>query len=221
MQRVQPGKAPGASPVREPLSYLLGTRAKVACLRVLAASTELLTQREVARRAGVQHRSAQLALEDLTALGVARRIEGGRDFLVGFNNAYELGASLRAIFNAEAGFFLALRQRLARIATDAPRGARITSLVLFGSVARGDDQPGSDLDLLVITRNADATEIALARINAAAEEIRTALGYMVRPIAYTVTDARSRWRRREPPFPEILSDHIVLAGPTLRELLDG
>src|SRR5687768_7453265 len=131
------GKRPAGGPAREPLSYHLGTRAKVSCLRVLCTSTGLLTQREVARRAGVQHRSAQLALDELVELGAVRRIEGGRDFLVGFNDGFALGAPLRQLFQAESEFFLWLRQQLARLVADAPRSARIISVVLFGSVARG------------------------------------------------------------------------------------
>src|SRR5688500_10950878 len=121
MSLPHPSKAFAVSPTREPLSYLLGTRAKVGCLRVLSLTSELLTQREVARRAGVQHRSAQLALDELVALGVVRRIEGGRDFLVGFNDAHALAARLRPAFSAEAEFFLALRQQLALVASSAPR----------------------------------------------------------------------------------------------------
>lgn len=219
--RKQSGKAPASSATREPLSYLLGTRAKVGCLRVLSLTAEPLSQREVARRAAVQHRSVQLALDELVALGLVRRIQGGRDFLVALSTEYYLGAAVRDLFRSESEFFLALRRQLTAMATEAPPRGRISSMALFGSMARGEDRPGSDLDLLLITADTAAQEAALARVGALSGETRKVYGYAVRPIAYTTVEARRRWRRREPPFPEIVRDHIVLVGPPLRELLDG
>lgn len=221
MNSVRRTKAAAGGPAREPLSHLLGTRAKVSCLRVLAGTEGMITQREVARRAGLQHRTAQLALEELVTLGVVRRIEGGRDFLVGFSEAHALSGPLRQLFRSESAYFLALRQRLVAVAATAPRKAAIKSLILFGSVARGDDRLGSDVDLLVVTRNETAIDSALAHVNAAAAELRELFGCAVRAIAYPETELRRRWRRREAPLPDIVRDHIVLAGPTLRELLDG
>ena len=214
-------KAPAGGPAREPLSHLLGTRAKVSCLRVLASTEGLITQREVARRAGMQHRTAQLALEELIALGVVRRVEGGRDFLVGFSDAHALSVALRQLFQSEAAFFLALRQRLAAVAATAPRSAAIKGLILFGSVARGDDRIGSDVDVLVVTRSEAAIDSALAHVSAAGGQVREVFGYAVRAIVYTEAELRSRWRRREAPLPDIVRDHIVLAGPALGDLLDG
>jgi predicted nucleotidyltransferase len=210
-----------SGPARELLSHALGTRAKVACLRVLSLTTGHLTQRDVARRAGVQHRSSQLALDDLARLGLIRRIQGGRDFLVSLSTDHVLSAAVRALFRAESEFFLALRQDLVRALMDGPRRRRPASVVLFGSVARGDDAPGSDLDLLVLTPETDDVEPALTRLDSARGHMLQRYGYALRPIAYTVADARRRWRRREPPLPHIVQDHIVLGGPPLQELLDG
>lgn len=208
-------------PIREPLSYALSTRAKVSCLRVLSIASSGLTQREVARRAGVQHRSSQLALDDLVALGLVRRLQGGRDFNVSLNDDHRLSAVIRELFRSESEFFLALRSELAAAATDAPRPVRPSSLILFGSVARGDDQLGSDLDLLLLAWTAAGIEPALVRIGQAAGRLRDRYGCELRPIAYTVAEARRRWRRREAPFPDIVRDHIVLVGPPLREVIDG
>ncbi|MEX2154553.1 MAG: nucleotidyltransferase domain-containing protein [Gemmatimonadaceae bacterium] len=214
-------KAPIASAAREPLAYALGTRAKVACLRVLATTSASLTQRDVARRAGTQHRSSQLALDELVALGVVHRTQGGRDFLVRLNDSYYLSDTLRQIFRAEAQGFLTLRTGLAAVVSQIQRSARPLSVVLFGSVARGDDKPGSDLDILVISADAAGIETTLARLDTARDQLESRFGYALRPIAYTVSDARRRWRRHEPPLPEIVRDHIAIVGAPLRELLGG
>lgn len=207
--------------MREPLSYALSTRAKVACLRTLSLTSGGLTQREVARRAGVQHRSSQLALDDLVALGLVERLSGGRDFFVSLNGGHRLSGVIRELFRSESEFFLALRAELVAAVTDPPRAARLSSIVIFGSVARGDDQLGSDLDLLVLAPRRSAIEPALVRLDEAAGPLHEHYGCALRPIAYTVAEARRRWLRREAPFPQIVRDHIVVVGPPLRELIDG
>lgn len=214
------GKAPLGSLAREPLSYALGTRARVACLRLLSLTPGPLTQRELARRAGLQHRTSQLALDELVALGLVNRLQGGRDMLVSLNHDHYL-AGIAKLFLAESEFFLALRSDLVEAAIGAPRTARASSVVLFGSVARSDDRPGSDIDVLVITRTAADIAVVLSRLNDAGDRLRRRYGYALRPIAYALADARRRWRRRAQPLEGVMRDHVVLAGPPLRELLDG
>lgn len=215
------GKAPIGSVAREPLSYALGTRAKVACLRILSLTSAQVTQRELARRAGLQHRTSQLALAELVLLGLVRRVEGGRDMLVSLNTDHYLAVGVAELFLAESEFFLALRSELVSAAAAAPRNARPVSVVLFGSIARGDDRPSSDIDLLVLTAGAAATERVLSELERAGDRLRTRYGYVLRPIGYTLAEARRRWRRREPPLPDVMRDHVVLFGPPFRELVDG
>lgn len=102
------------SVIREPLSFAMGTRGKVGCLRVLALIPGPSTQRELARRARFQHRTVKLALEDLVACGVVARIEGSRDFLVSLNHEHRLAPTLRELFRQEAEHFLELRPDLVR-----------------------------------------------------------------------------------------------------------
>ncbi|MEE8117120.1 MAG: nucleotidyltransferase domain-containing protein [Gemmatimonadales bacterium] len=217
----RPGKRPQGGPTREPLSYLFGTRAKVSCVRVMCAAGDPITQREVARRAGVQHRSAQLALDELVAVGLVSRIEGGRDFLVRLNDEHHLGSAVRSLFNAEAAQFLELRRRLVEIATGGARVREIRSAVLFGSVARGDDRPDSDLDLLLIVADAGARERLLERFYAAVPHLHARFGCRVRPLAYTLAESRRCWRAHEPPLPDVARDGLVLFGPPLPDLLGG
>lgn len=208
-------KRPRGGPAREPLTYLLGTRAKVDCLRVLAAAGAPVSQREVARRAGVQHRTAQLALDELVALGFLRRIEGGREFLVALDERHRLAPALRDLFQSEAVQFLELRRGLAGMAP----GRGVLAAALFGSVARGDDTADSDLDVLLIATDETACSKALEGFAPGAQELEVTFGRRVRPIAYPLAKARRLWRQRKPPIAEAVRDGLVLRGPALRELL--
>jgi predicted nucleotidyltransferase len=213
-------KRPQGGATRELLSYVLGTRAKVACLRVLTVAGEPITQRDAGRRAGIQHRSAQVALDELVALGVARRIQGGRDYLVSLNDEHYLVPALREVFRAEGTFFAEVRRQVADVAREVGE-ARLLSVVLFGSVARGDDRPGSDLDLLVICRSAGDTEPVLERLHASSQTLRARFGYQVRPLVYGLPAARGRWRQTAAPLSSAVHEGLVLRGTPLRELLNG
>lgn len=207
------------SPLRGSLTHVLGTRAKVGVLRVLSAGGDPMTQRELARRAAIQHRSTQAALEDLVALEVVHRLEGGRDFLVSLNSSHHLTPALQELFRTEQSLFADLRTELLKAARTGPGGRQLRSLALFGSAARSADTIGSDLDILVVTADAASREKALAGLLSQVDRLRSGYGVRLAPVAYALAQARHRWRRKLAPFPQIARDAIVLFGPPLPELL--
>lgn len=210
-----------ASAVREPLAFALGTPAKVATLRVLSVVGEPLTQREVARRAGVQHRAVSRALDDLVSLSLVTLKEGGRDHRVRLNEGHRLATPLRSLFQAEAEHFRTLRVVLAEEARAMARRIGLVNLVLFGSVARALDGVGSDCDLLVVAREPAGIDAALAALVPVARHLEGSHGCHLRPIGYALKDAARRWRAKEPPFPGIRRDGLVVFGPPLEDSLSG
>jgi predicted nucleotidyltransferase len=207
-----PRRAPSESATREPLSYALGTPAKVRALRILTANADPMTQRELGRRAGIQHRSAQVALDELVSLGIAARQRGGRDYLVRLNTSHQLSAPLTALFAAEATQFLSLRRRLGEVANEMARRTDLISATLFGSRARGDDSPDSDCDLLLIARTKGGVDDAIAAIQAVGDELLASYGCRVRPIGYIEREARRAARQGRSPFPDVARDGLTLFG---------
>lgn len=205
--------------LREPLSLAMGSRAKVGTLRVLSLIHEPITQRDVARRAGFQHRSVQLAIEDLVAVNLVMRIEGGRDFLVALNRGHRLASSLQSLFVQEAEHFLEVRRAIAEAL--GATGVRDLCAVLFGSVARAEDRAESDLDLLIVVPAQGARERVLEALESLRAGLLLRFGVELRPIGYTYTEARRLWKQRRSPIREALRDGIALVGPPLREALDG
>jgi predicted nucleotidyltransferase len=214
-----PRKRPQASAARQPLAFALGTPAKVATLRALAGAGEPITQRDAARRAGVQHRSVQLALDDLVQLAIVTRQAGGRDYLVRLNDAHRLVPVLRALFRAEADHFLELRRCLAQVASDVARRTGLVSVALFGSVARARDLPSSDCDVLIVARDDGGLTRAMEAFEVCAVVLRESHGCRLAPIGYVRTDAARRWRARAAPFNEISRDALIVFGPPLAEAL--
>lgn len=220
MARRKPGVlGQPTGPLRVPLDYLLGARSRVAVLRVLTGQGAPASQREVARRSGVQVRSAQQALDLFVALGVARRVVGGRDYLVSLNRRHRLARDVAALFDAEAELFREVRQRLHAWAQRGERRGQVRAVVLFGSGARGDDTPTSDLDVLVVTTSDAVRTRVTDGCRALARELRADFGVDLRPLVLSRRELRGRWRRRHPPLPDVLADGVPILGPAPRELV--
>jgi hypothetical protein len=209
--------APPPPPLHQPLSVVLGTRAKVDLLRVLTARGAPLSQRELARRAGVTLRSAQAALADLYALGIAEKLEGGRDHLTLLNPKHTLAPALVALYGAEAELQRGLRHALATLASGERKPPM--GMYLFGSVARAEETPDSDVDVLLIARDAAHRELLMDRTLAGIASVRAQYGATVSPVAYTIAEAKRGWGERAAPWPDLARDVVPIIGPALSELL--
>lgn len=205
--------------LHEPAGVLLGTRTKVAVLRILSGTGSPLSQREVARRARLTPRSVGVALDDLVATGVVHRHLGGREHLLTLNAGHALAPTLRALFVADTNYFAALRQALAAVA-GVDKGSGLVSVAVFGSVARAQEAPASDLDLLILGRTPSMAERWRSRYLEAASDIQERFGTRVNPVAYALPEARRRWARRLPPFPDLMQDAIVVVGSPLQGVLE-
>ncbi|MDO8847077.1 MAG: nucleotidyltransferase domain-containing protein [Coriobacteriia bacterium] len=136
------------------LEALFGGPGRTAVLRLLAAQTSDLTGRQIAELAGLSQPGAAGALNHLAGLGVVQRRRAGRAILHQLDRENLLVQSIvLPALAAEAHLIEDLQSEL-RTAF----GPLAESLVLFGSVARGESAPGSDIDVLVVTAdNDDAT----------------------------------------------------------------
>jgi len=208
-----------AGPLRAVLDHLLGAPSRVAVLRVLAAGGAPVTQRELARRAGVQVRSAQQAVALLAALGLVERVVGGRDHLVSLNRRHVLAPPVVALFDAEAGVFRGVRERLHAWAGSGGRDRVVEAVVIFGSVARGDDTPTSDLDVLVVAAGPAARDAIEESFRDVAAELRRSFGVDARAYVLGHEELRRRWRRRESPVPEAVADGLTVVGRSPRDLV--
>ena len=126
------------------LLRLIGTSAARSVLGVFVMEPmRSIHQREIARRAGVGLRSAQLALERLESLGLIKSERDGnrRNYRADRTSQFE---ELRVLLAREFGFTGVLMRALA------PFSSRITRAFIFGSAASGEDKIGSDIDVLVV-----------------------------------------------------------------------
>ena len=146
----QAGAASSAAlPPATALARLIATPSTRAVMAIFLLSPAIvLHQREVARRANVGLRSAQIALARLEALGLlASQRDGNRLYYSAVRT--ERFEALRTLMAREFGIAEVIARHLSELAQP------VTWAFVFGSAASGKDTLGSDIDLLVISEAAD------------------------------------------------------------------
>lgn len=192
------------------LDDLLGTRTKVAVLRFLCRNRRAFSGREIARRVRRNAANVHKTLRELAAAGilVAETIGRVALFKVKEGNPW-VEDVVAPLFEAEAKVERRMWRELA--ATARPE---LTSLILFGSRARGDASPGSDIDLLaVVGEGVSATEVRMAML-----DVGVRYGLSVEAVVVPI-DELAAWARRSPElWANITAQGLTVAGLDLQEL---
>lgn len=166
-------RATRQSTFRQPLDELLGTVSCVRVLRELTLHGQPLSASELAERTALSRPSAGDAVTKLVELKVVETIGTGRYVQYRLRDSHFLARALQDLFRQETRRRKRVFEALRETAEGADPGPR--AVWLYGSVARGEDRPGSDLDLLVV---------------AASSENRQALGDLFRD---ALADLEDRW----------------------------
>lgn len=213
-------KEPLVGWIHEPLAAVLGTRGKVAVLRILWRASTPLAYREVVRRAGMAYRSIDLALGELTDAGIVEELEGGHERRVRFRTGHRLAAALSSLLQVDADFFASLRVELRALATASlPDGLLAAAVV--GPAARREERLDRGLDLLLIANDSRAAARCRERFAAAANEIRSRFGVRLQLLVYDAATARAMWRTRTAAAIRDVREAQLLAGTPLMELLSA
>jgi predicted nucleotidyltransferase len=91
----------------------------------------------------------------------------------------------------------------------------IISALLFGSVPRGQARDDSDVDLLVISDNFDASSTAISR---AREEVTRVFNGRLSPLVMTRSGIRSR--AKSALVASILENYMHVAGRDIKDQID-
>ncbi len=129
------------------LEEVLGTGERVKVLRVLVKYPKEFTSRELSSYCGVSVRGVIdiLTLFERHGFVNSRRI--GKSIVWKINkNSYLVKSLILPIFEAEADIVDSLKQKISAIVEGSP----VKKAVIYGSIARGEERPDSDIDLLLV-----------------------------------------------------------------------
>ncbi len=200
-----------------PLDDLLGTRTKVRLLRALMPLDRPVSGREAARLAGVSH-IALKALEELASAGILNQGEATGQHLYTINRRHHLAPVIEQLFDAERRLTSAIFDRLRE--TMGGVGS-VESATVFGSAARGEAGPGSDLDVLVVVRGPKAREEVHLALAEPAPGLFTDFGVRLSPVVITLDRFRQQRDDNDPFIGEVRRDARHVMGRTVEELMDG
>lgn len=169
------------------LDSVLDRVTKVRLLRrLLAAPARRWTGRELACAAGVSPSQAARDLRSLSDAGIVEFEVQGRSFVWRLNAENALYPELFQLFDREARLRTDLVHDISVIFRTAPiRRAR-----LFGSVARGDEQQDSDVDLLLEVKSADERPLIEDALARARDRVWKKFGNPLAPLVFVGSRAR-------------------------------
>lgn len=188
-------------------------------LSVLSRSGQPLTGRTVATltRGAASPAGVAKTLDGLVASGVVISVPAGRANLYSLNREH---LAYGAICNL-ADLRTALFQRIRETALDWSRPA--VSVAVFGSTVRGDAEPTSDIDLLVIRPDEiDADDNAWARqVEALSTSVLRWTGNDCDVLEYTTQELNQLADVGDSLIVGLRRDTFTVFGADVRELLTG
>ncbi len=144
------------------LETLLGSKTKIKILRTLNKHKEKeFTTRELADYIQISHTGVRKALQDLYEMNAVTLKAAGRNHIIILNKESHLTNLLESLFEYEENTIEELETDIRSHLCGQPF---IESAKIFGSVAAGEEQPRSDIDLYIVTNNREKSEEALTEL---------------------------------------------------------
>jgi predicted nucleotidyltransferase len=177
-----------------------------ALLQELARLEQPVTRRQLASAAGVAPGNASAVIEELIRAGLVTETAAGRSSMVVLNRSHLAAGPVLALAGLRGELIRRLRARLSA-------WPDLLGAWLFGSVARGDADSGSDVDLLIVAADLQSTELhdRLARLHA---DVRSWTGNDLQLVEHSQTSWRKLVRAKNPLVEQIRLDGIALTGDT-------
>lgn len=183
-------------------TLLFGAYRRAVLARLLLRPEESLHVREIARTIGKPAGTLVRELNALAAAGVLARRRVGNQVHFQANPACPIYEDLRNILKKTVGVADVLREALV------PLAPRIRAAFVYGSIARGDERAGSDVDLMVIG------EAKFADVVGALAPAQAALRREVNASVYPALEFGKKAAANEPFLKRVLADRriFVLGG---------
>jgi predicted nucleotidyltransferase len=204
------------------LDAVLGTTTKVRILRTLLPLTSPVSGTEARRLARVRSVKAMWAsLDELTELGILERGQTRGTHLYQINRKHHLVEPLAALFDAEASRAGKVRTALRSALEDAGLAESVRSAVVYGSNARGDAGPRSDLDVLVVTRSEADVRPVQDVLMEAGRAIEARFGPPLSAYVLPESRVRERYQDGDPLMLAIETEGRELFGTSFQELVQS
>ena len=175
-----------------------------ALLQALARLEQPVTRRQLAFLAGVSSGNASAVIEELIRAGLVGEAAAGRSSMVALNRGHLAAGPVLALAGLRGELIRRLRERLSG-------WPDLRAAWLFGSVARGDADSDSDIDLLIVADDlrSPALHERLAKLHA---DVDTWTGNDLQLVEHSSASWRKLVRSKNPLVAQVRLDGIALTG---------
>jgi predicted nucleotidyltransferase len=187
---------------------ILGSRSRIAVLRVLLGVMVPLNASQIAARTGLTRPAVATALDDLAAAGIVQSTSVGRanvHMLVRENDYVQ--RIIEPAFSGEASvpddLIDYLRTKFESLAK---------SVVLFGSYARGDQDASSDVDVVLVAADGDAKTRLEGEVYDLTSDFHLRFGAHLSPLIYDLEGAIGLERRAPDLIASLRADGLTAHG---------
>ena len=194
------------------VAEVVGSKASIRVLKALVRYRgKVFTVRELARTAGLSHPEVSTVVKELESRGVVKLRPVGRAQQVVLNEeSYVLKSIVEPLIAAEGNTLSSLASAIRPFFKE----KAITSVAIFGSVARGLEKKVSDIDLLIISEDKELANECAAK---ASETTLSTFGMGLSPL---IMDVPLLIRKRSSDLVRsILESYIPVWGKDLKEVV--
>lgn len=197
------------------LDDLLAQKSKLKILRHLSNTNLEMSGRQIASDIGMSPWACHQALKELSAQGVVLMRNVGNTHLFRINERnYLVAEVLIPLFEAEKGLLDAAISEIVQGLED-----RITSIVLYGSIARGEEKPSSDFDILVLVPTSNDKKSAEDSFAAKNDYFVSRFGNVLSPLILSARKFQERYRGGDPLIREIVNTGRAIYGESISEVI--
>jgi predicted nucleotidyltransferase len=197
------------------LDRLLGNKTKVKILRFLVLNPGEYNGRQIARDAGVNHWQGNKALKDMYEERVVKiRPTSGAYFYSLDNEKYMVEKMIIPLFKSEADLSREIASSVRNM-----KNVDLSSVIIFGSTARGQDKPGSDVDVAVIVNSQKDKKEAGRQLEDKQGILYERFGAEISPYILTEEELREKYGKNDGLIRNIVSEGTVIYGKTPGDMI--
>lgn len=195
------------SALRYPLTAAIGSNAAMRVSRALFRHGGEMSAPSLIRFTGLSKASVSKALQTLTRLNVIDELGTARSLLYRVNKSHPLFGALAELFEAEG----ARARNIEEAIRSAANRKGVIAVWIYGSVARNEDSPESDLDIVIVVEN----RLSPKEVQSVSKYLEDAgEKFVFRPslIVLDLEDVHRLTREKDPWWVSLIKDAIVLEG---------
>lgn len=199
--------------IHRALESIFGSHAKVNILRVLFASPQPLSGRQVGELSGLTHRGAIQALGSLVEIGAVRQRRVGKAYQYSLSKGNVFVEKIIApCIKAEKGLLDDLKNDIV-----AHFGKAAVSLILYGSLARGEEKKGSDIDVFAVVKAKDEKSEVEERAASKNPYFNERYGGLLSLQCFTLDEIKRK--KTLPLIKSVTKEGMLLSGKPIGDML--